>query len=74
MKHTYYSSLFSMYAQIAAAFSGAHKQKKNKINPVFDRLGIKFDIISAGKLYPGGIAIKRFSRFEAEGYDEPSLM
>lgn len=74
MKHTYYSSLFSMSAQIAEAFSGADKQKNNRIKPLFDRVGIKFVIISAGKLYPGGFAIKKFSWFEAEGRDEPSVM
>ncbi len=60
MKHTYYSSLFSMVAQIAGAISGADKQKKNIFNPVFDRVGIKFDIISAGKLYPGIFALHNF--------------
>lgn len=60
MKHTYYSSLFSMFAQIAGAFSGAGKQKKSISKPVFDRVGIKFDIISGGKLYPDVFAINNF--------------
>jgi len=47
-----------MYAQVAEALSGADKQKNISIKPVFDRLGIKFDIISAGKLYPGEFAKK----------------
>lgn len=74
MKYTYYPPLFSMFAQIAGAVSGADKQKNNIIMTITSRVGIKFDIISAGKLYPGGIAIKRFSWFEADGYNEPSIM
>ena len=58
MKHNYYSSLFSMYAQIASAISGANKQKINIIKPVFSRVGIKFDNISDGKLYPGEFFLK----------------
>lgn len=58
MKYTYYSSLFSLYAQVAGALSGADKQKNISLKPVFDRLGIKFDVISTGKLYPGEIAKK----------------
>jgi hypothetical protein len=74
MKHTYYSSLFSMYAQVAGAISGADKQKINIIKPVFGRVGIKFDNISAGLLYPGISILKKNSRFEAEGSNEPSVM
>ena len=58
MKHTYYSSLLSMYAQVAGAFSQANKQKNISIKPIFERLGIKFDVISSGNLYPGEIAKK----------------
>ena len=64
MKHTYYSSLFSMYAQVA----GANKQKNISIKPVFDRLGIKFDVISAGKLYPG-----EFSKKELYGLRQKDI-
>ena len=60
MKHTYYSSLFSMYAQVVAALSGANKQKNISIKAELDRLGIKFDVNSAGNLYPGEIAKKEF--------------
>jgi len=58
MKHTYYSSLFSMYAQIAKAIGGAEKHKINIIKPVVSRVGIKFDNISAGKLYPVEFVLK----------------
>jgi len=57
MKPTYYSSLFSMYSQIAGAISRADK-KFNNVGPVFDRVGIKFDNISAGKLYLSAFIIK----------------
>jgi hypothetical protein len=58
MKHTYLSSLFSMYAQIAGAVSKAGKQKFNAANPCFSQVGIKFVIISPGKLYPGKFVLK----------------
>jgi len=58
MKLTYYSSLFSMYAQIAGAVSRADRQKFNIGRPVFGRVGIKFDDISAGKLYLSAFIIK----------------
>jgi len=57
MKPTYYSSLFSMYSQIAAAVCPADK-KYNNVKPVFGRVGIKFDNISAGKLYLSAFIIK----------------
>ena len=60
MKHNYYSSLFSMCAQIASAVSRVDKQKNISNKSVFDRLGIKFDVISAGKLYPGEFAKNEF--------------
>jgi hypothetical protein len=62
-----------MFAQMAGAVSGADKQKNNIIMTVTSRVGIKFDIISAGKLYPGKLAVKRYSWFEAEGNNEPSV-
>lgn len=58
MKYTYYSSLFSMFAQIAGAVSGADKQKNFISLPGSRGVGIKFDIISAGKIYTGESAIK----------------
>jgi hypothetical protein len=73
MKHTYYSSLFSMYARIAGAVSGADKQKINIIKPVFSRVGIKFDNISAGNLYLNEF-VKKYSWIVAEGSNEPSVM
>jgi hypothetical protein len=63
-----------MYAQVAEAISGANKQKNNIINPVFSRVGIKFVIISPGKLYPGTFIIKKYLRTEAEGSNEPPVM
>jgi len=57
MKPTYYSSLFSMYAQIVRAISRNDK-KINIVKPVFGRVGIKFDNISAGKLYLSAFIIK----------------
>lgn len=74
MKHTYYSSLFSMYAQISGAVSGADKHKFNTIKPVFSRVGIKFDNISAGNLYFSEFVIKRYSWIVAEGSNEPSVV
>ena len=62
-----------MYAQIAGAISGADKQKINIISPVFSRVGIKFDNISAGKLYPGQFN-KNHSRVDAEGSNEPPVL
>jgi hypothetical protein len=47
-----------MYAQIATAISGADKQDINLIKPVCNRVGIKFDNISAGKSYPGKFVFK----------------
>jgi len=58
MKNNYYSSLFSMYAQIATAISEANKQKFNMIKPVYRRVGIKFDNILVGKLFPGLFELK----------------
>ena len=46
-----------MYAQIASAISRADK-KFNIVKPVFGRVGIKFDDISAGKLYLSAFIIK----------------
>ena len=57
METTYYSSLFSMLVQIAGAVSGKDK-KLIIVRPVFGRLGIKFDNISAGKLYLSAFIIK----------------
>jgi len=57
MKPTYYSSLFSMYSQIAAAISRGDKKFKTD-KPVFGRVGIKFDNISGGKLYLSAFIIK----------------
>ena len=74
MKHTYYSSLFSMYAQNPGALSGVDKKKNNISKPVFGRIGIKFADISIGKLYPGEFSIKKYSWFEVEGNSEPSVM
>lgn len=72
MKLTYYSSIFPMYARIAGAVSGADKQKFNIVKPVFGRVGIKFDNISAGNLYLCAFVIKKYSWVEAEGSNEPS--
>ncbi len=58
MKHNYYSSLFSMYAQVAGAISVAGKKKNNILMTAFSRVGIKFDNISTGKLYPGEFVFK----------------
>jgi hypothetical protein len=62
MQHTYHSSLFSMYAGIAKSVWKAGKQKFNILKPVFGRVGIKFDNISAGKLYPGELVLKDIHR------------
>ena len=72
MKHTYYSPLFYMFAKMAGAISGADKQKNNIIMTVISRVGIKFDIISGGKLYPDKSGVKRYLWSEAEGNNEPS--
>jgi hypothetical protein len=74
MKLTYYSSLFSMYAPITGAISRADKQRFNIVKPVFARVGIKFDNISAGKLYLNAFVIKKYSWIEAEGSNEPPVM
>ena len=47
MNYTYLSSLFSMYAKIAVALTGADKQKRNVIINKIKGVGIKFDNISA---------------------------
>ncbi len=73
MKYAYYSPFFSMFAKMTAAVFRADKQKNNIIMPAIRRVGIKFDMISAGKLYPGILVIKTFSWFEAEGNNEPSV-
>ena len=73
MKLTYYSSLFLMYARVAGANSRADKQKFNVVKPVFGRVGIKFDNISAGNLYPCAFVIKEYSWIEAEGSIGPSV-
>lgn len=69
MKYTYYSPLFSMFAKIA----GAGKQKNNIIMTVTSRVGIKFDIISVEKIYPGQSRIKKYLWFETEGNKEPPV-
>ena len=74
MKHSSCSSVYSTFARNAGTVSGAGKMKINIINIFFCRVGIKFDIISAGKLYPGIFVLKEFSRFAAEGSNEPSVM
>ena len=74
MKYTYYPPLFSMFAKMAEAVYRADKQKNYNIMPVIRRVGIKFDIISAGKLYPGKLGLKKYSWFEAEGNNEPSVL
>jgi hypothetical protein len=48
-----------MYAQVAEAISRGSKQENNIGDPLFHRVGIKFDNISAGKLYPGIFGIKK---------------
>ena len=73
MKQTYYSSLFSMYAQITRAISGADVLESDIINPVLRRVGIIFDNISAGKLYPDQF-YKTYSRVDAEGNNKPPVM
>ena len=73
MKYTYYSPLFSMFAKMAGAVSGTGKPENNIIMTVISRTGIKFDIISAGKLHPGESGVKKYSWFEAEGNNEPSV-
>jgi hypothetical protein len=73
MKYIYYPPLFSMFVKMAGTISWANKQKNYNIMPVIRRVGIKFDIISAGKLYPGRSGIKKYSWFEAVGYNEPSV-
>ena len=62
MKQTYHSSLFSMYALIAGAVYRADKMKFNVVNPVFGRVGIKFDNISAGNLYLSAFVIKSYKK------------
>jgi hypothetical protein len=52
MKQTYLSSLFSMLAQITSAISATGKQKYDNTHPGISQVGIKFDNISVGKLYP----------------------
>ena len=47
-----------MIAQINDAVSQAGKQKNVIITPGIFKVGIKFVIISAGKLYPGKFEIK----------------
>jgi hypothetical protein len=62
-----------MYAQISGAVYRADKPKINIIKPVFSRVGIKFDNISAGKLYLSIFVIKKYSWIEAEGSNKPSV-
>lgn len=70
MKNTYYSSLFSMYAQIAGAISRADKKRNVIINEI-NEVGIKFDNISDGKLYPELPGIKKYSLRKEEANDGP---
>jgi hypothetical protein len=53
MKCTRYSSLFTLVFQIAVAAVTACKEKNYMIMPADMIVGIKFDIISSGKFYPG---------------------
>jgi hypothetical protein len=53
-----------MVSQIARAISVAGKQENNSIIPVVHIVGIKFDIISAGKLYPGLPGLKNIVGLE----------
>jgi hypothetical protein len=62
-----------MYAQITRAISGVGVPAKDIINPVFSRVGIIFDNISAGKLYPDQF-YKTYSRVDAEGNNKPPVM
>jgi hypothetical protein len=74
MKQTYYSSLFSMYARIAEAVCRSGMEKFNSSNPVFGRVGIKFDVITSGKLYPCIFVKKEYLWLVAKEPDEPSVM
>lgn len=67
MKHSYYSSLITMASQIAQAVPAAHKQNYTIINPVCSRVGIIFDNISAGKLYPGKFVLINFQGLRHKG-------
>ena len=73
MKQSYYSSLFSMVSQIAQAVPVANGLNYSIINPLFSRVGIIFDNISAGKLDPGQF-YKKHSRVDAEGSNEPPVL
>ena len=73
MKQSYYSSLFSMVSQISRAVQGENGLNYNIINPLFSGVGIIFDNISAGKLYPGQFN-KNHSRVDAEGSNEPFVL
>ena len=63
-----------MNARIAGDNIRADKQKFNIVKPVFGIVGIKFDNISAGNLYPCVFVIKKYLWIEAEGSNEPSVM
>jgi hypothetical protein len=73
MKHSCNSSVLSTFARYAGTNFHAGKMKFNIVKPVFSRVGIKFDIISAGKLHPGIFGLKKYSRIVAEGSNEPSV-
>ena len=62
-----------MIAQIAGAIYIAEKQKNDNTPPRIGKVGIKFDNISAGKLYPEIPVLLKYSWLKAEGPNEPSV-
>jgi hypothetical protein len=63
-----------MDARIAGDNTRADKQKFNIVKPVFGIVGIKFDNILAGNLYPCAFVIKKYLWIEAEGRNETDVM
>lgn len=67
MKHSYTSSLFTMASQIAQAVSVAKGQDRHDIVHFCKGVGIIFDNISTGKLYPGKFVSIKFHGLRHKG-------
>ena len=74
MEHSYLSSLLSSYAESAQAIYTSNQAKNDNTNSLYRKVGIKFVINTAGKLYPVKGVTQINYRVGAEGYGKQPVM
>lgn len=74
MEHSYLSSLLSLYSEIACAVFDSEIIKNDNTNNCYRKVGIKFVINKAGKLYPVSMGTQKYSDVVAQGYSKPPVM